>query len=122
MTLYRKEFGQKGEDLAVQYLQSNGYKVLERNFNSRIGEIDIVAKEGECLVFVEVKAKTGIGWGSPEEMVNKKKQRKIIRTAEYYIYKEELGEIPWRIDVVAVEKDLEGDIKRINLIKNAVER
>ncbi len=117
-----REIGQEVENLATEYLKDQGYKIIERNFQCSIGEIDIIAHEDNFFVFIEVKSKTGLGFGSPEEMVDKRKQYKIIRTAEYYLNKKKEENVFWRIDVVAVEMDIKGKIERINLIKNAVER
>ena len=106
-----------GEDEATKKLLELGYEILQRNYKNKIGEIDIVAKDGNVWCFVEVKTKSGTGYGSPEEMVGKRKQRKIINTARFYLLEHKLKNINWRIDVVAV------DIKTadIRVIKNAVE-
>ncbi|OIP22637.1 YraN family protein [bacterium CG_4_10_14_0_2_um_filter_33_32] len=117
MTFQRKNLGKFGEDEAVQELQSFGYKVLERNYRNQIGEIDIIGKDGSTLCFIEVKTKSGIGFGSPEEMVNKRKQQKIIRIAQLYLLENKLKDIDWRIDVVAVDNSND----EIRIIKNAVE-
>ncbi len=121
MIYYKKRIGEEGEEIAANYLEKQGYKILERNFRCKIGEIDIIARENNCLIFVEVKTKTGLGHGSPEEMVNRKKQEKIKRIAEFYLKEKDLeGEdLDWRIDVLAIE--FEGEkLKNIDLIKNAV--
>lgn len=116
MTFQRKTLGKFGEDQAEKELLKLGYEILERNYRNKIGEIDIIAKDNGVLCFVEVKAKTGSEFGLPEEMVNAKKQNKIIKTAEYYLIDKELSDIDWRIDVVAVEEE------EIRVLKNAVER
>jgi len=118
MTFERKNLGQQGEDEAEVELLRLGYEILERNYRNKIGEIDIVAKDEEYLCFVEVKTKSGSGYGSPEEMVGQRKQNKIMRTAEYYLLENELTDIDWRVDVVAVDYD-KGEIR---VIKNAVVR
>jgi len=96
-----KLIGDAGEDLACEYLQKNSYKIVARNYRTRFGEIDIIAKDSLCLVFVEVKMKSSARFGFPYEMVTPKKIEKIKRTAESYIadncYKGE-----WRIDVVSI--------------------
>lgn len=117
MTFERKNLGQLGEDLAEQKLIEIGYKIKERNYHNIIGEIDIVAYDKGILCFVEVKTKTGSSFGTPEEMVNNKKQRKIIKTAQLYLSENNLEDIDWRIDVVAVDKERE----EIRIIKSAVE-
>lgn len=120
MTKQRKKLGSEAENIAAGYLESQGLKILERNHRNKIGEIDLIAKDGDIFVIVEVKAKTGVGRGSPEEMVNFYKQRKLIKTAESYFMLNKTDNPDWRIDVVAVEYGLFGDYK-INWIKNAVE-
>lgn len=118
----RRLLGQEIEDLAAEYLKNQDYEIIDRNFQCKIGEIDIIARQDKKFVFVEVKSKTGSGFGSPEEMVTKRKQHKIIRCAEYYLKQKEQEDSSWRIDVIAVELGILGEIKRIDLIKNAVER
>lgn len=106
-----KQIGDAGEDLAVFELEKAGYKIIERNFRTRFGEIDIIALDEDVLVFVEVKAKSSSMFGSPAEMVTAKKQFKIKKTAESYVL--ESGYVgPWRIDVVAIQNS------RVEIIKN----
>ena len=116
MTFERKNLGQLGEDEAEQKLIELGYEIIVRNYRNKIGEIDIIANDDEVLCFVEVKTKSGSGYGSPEEMVNFRKQQKIIKTAQFYLLENELDDIDWRMDVVAVDKSL----NEIRVIKNAV--
>ncbi len=95
------KLGEKGEGLAVRFLQKKGYRIIRQNYKTRIGEIDIVANDGETLVFVEVKTRESIAYGHPFEAVNKYKRRKIARVALLYLKK--LKEIPpCRFDVVSV--------------------
>ena len=99
----KNNLGKFAEDFAVNFLQQKGYKIIERNFRSRFGEIDIVACEGSTLVFVEVKARWSKRFGSPEEAVTPNKLWKIKKTGEYFTsLHPELPERQ-RIDVVAVE-------------------
>lgn len=114
-----KKLGQTGEDIACGYLEVQGYNILERNYRSKIGEIDIVAQDSDTLVFIEVKTKSNDDFGLPQEMVNYRKQQKLIKVAYSYLKDKNLDDISWRIDVVAINKN--GDITEINLIKNAVE-
>lgn len=81
----RKEFGALAEGSASKLLISKGFKILERNFRCKLGELDIIAEKDGALFFVEVKAKKGIGFGSPLEAVTFKKQRQIVKVAKYYI-------------------------------------
>ncbi len=95
-------FGKKAEDFATDLLQKNGYKILERNFRSRFGEIDIIAQDRDTLVFVEVKARTSRRFGLPEEAVTPSKLWKIQKTAEYYSVTHPTLPKKLRIDVVAL--------------------
>jgi len=117
MTYQRKKMGQTGEDEAAAKLLELGYEIIQRNYKNKIGEIDIITKDGKVWCFVEVKTKSVIGYGSPEEMVDKRKQLKIIKTAEFYLLENKLKDINWRIDVVAVDIEMQ----EIRVIKNAVE-
>ena len=100
---YQGSWGRKAEDLAVKLLTDKGYKILDRNFRSTFGEIDVVAIDNGTLVFVEVKARSSNKYGLPEESVNYFKLNKIKKTAEYYLFLH--PELPekMRIDVVAIE-------------------
>jgi putative endonuclease len=121
MTKQRKKLGSRAERIAARYLAKRGLEIVEFNHRNRIGEIDLIAKDGDLFVIVEVKAKTGIGKGSPEEMVNFYKQRKLIKTAQAYFLEQEIEDPDWRIDVVAVEFDDLSQNYKINWLKSAVE-
>lgn len=95
--------GKSAEDFTVKFLEDKGYKVIDRNFHSRFGEIDIIAEENGTLVFVEVKARWSNKFGSPEEAVTPSKLRKITKTAEYYALINSKTTMKMRIDVVALE-------------------
>lgn len=97
--------GDKGERLAETFLRSKGMEVLERNFRRRFGEIDLVVRDGDAVVFVEVKYRSGTSFGLAQEMVSPKKRRKIVRTAAAYIQSRAL-DCPIRFDVVAVNGDI----------------
>lgn len=107
-----KEIGDGGEDLAVDYLVGQGYKIIKRNYRTRYGEIDIIALEGDNLSFIEVKKKSGEGFGSPGEMITPRKISKIRRTAESFINENNLSNLVWRIDAVLI------DGERVELIRN----
>ena len=77
--------GKIGEDAVEKYLKNNGYEILERNFHSRWGEIDIIAKKEKCIVFVEVKTRKSVKYGTPAEFVTGTKIKKIIKTAVLYL-------------------------------------
>ncbi|HON57938.1 MAG TPA: YraN family protein [Smithella sp.] len=91
-----------GEELAVSFLKKNGYKILEKNYRCPMGEVDIVARDHQSLVFVEVKTRKSDGFGYPEEAVNTKKQKKISRVALHYLQENNLTDELIRFDVVAV--------------------
>ncbi len=116
----RKRLGDAGEKLAVRFLKKRGYRVLERNYRCREGEVDIVARHKDCLVFVEVRTRTGSDFGTPEESVTPVKKDRLVTTALTYLQTH--GNLPadWRIDLVAVEMDAKGKPSRIELIENAV--
>lgn len=113
----RSRVGRKGEDLAFELLTKKGYKVLERNFKSPLGEIDIVAKEGKTLTFVEVKTRFSSEFGTAKGAVGYKKQRKLSQVAQDYLKRHSLSDQPARFDVVAI--DLEGGRETIELYRNA---
>lgn len=97
-----KQIGDGGEDEAVRYLKKKDFEILERNFRTRFGEIDIIAIDEDMLVFIEVKMKRSDQFGDPGEMITPKKLDKIKRTAEYYLQEKELYDIGWRIDAVLI--------------------
>lgn len=99
MKVFNREIGNLAEDFAATALSKKGYVIIKRNFATRFGEIDIIAKNKDVLVFVEVKAKTGTDFGLPEEMINKKKLEKVRRMAEVYTNGKNLA---CRIDVIAI--------------------
>lgn len=106
--------GTQFEQEAADYLQRNGYQLLEKNFRCRIGEIDLIARDGAYLCFIEVKYRSGISKGYPAEAINYRKIRKITRTAEFYLQLHKLPQnTPCRFDAVII---LENEI---TLIKNA---
>lgn len=117
----RKQLGAFGEREARDYLQKRGYEILESNFRCPIGEIDIVARDEDYLVFVEVRTRRGSQFGTPEESITPAKKGKLIELAQSYIQQHEGLSSSWRIDVVAIEVGRDGGISRIELIENAVD-
>ncbi len=116
----RQGLGQLGERLAAQRLLDCGYRILERNFRCRYGEIDLIAEDEHDLIFVEVKTRRGDGFGRPEEAVTVRKQHKIIQVASYYLDLHACSERSWRIDVVAVQLSLCGKLEEIRLYQHAL--
>jgi putative endonuclease len=112
-----QKFGMRGETLAVWYLEKNGYKILEQNYRNRMGEIDIIAREKKTLVFVEVKSRRSIRYGSPKWAVTPKKQRKISMVALYYLKATKQIDVKARFDVVAITSNR--DEPQIEIVKNA---
>lgn len=114
----RHEIGKLGEDLACKYLQDKGYKIIERNFEARQGEIDIIAKDKNELVFIEVKTRSNISYGKPAEAVNEIKQNHLIKTIEYYVYSRHLEDEFIRIDIIEIY--LLKNKYRVNHIKQVI--
>lgn len=108
-----RKTGSRYEDMAAAFLEQQGFEILERNYHDRGGEIDLVARDGAYLVFVEVKYRKNTRNGYPEEAVGPLKQRHIRHTAQYYLYRHALDEIPCRFDVVSILGE------EIRLIKDA---
>ncbi len=102
MSETRALLGRKGEDLAACYLHQQGYRLLVRNYRQRYGEIDIIAKDGACIAFVEVKTRQAGSPFLPTEAVSRKKQRQIARVAQAYLAANRLFGTPARFDVVSV--------------------
>jgi putative endonuclease len=115
----RRGLGRRGEELAAQHLAARGYHIVARNWRCEHGELDLVARDGECLAFVEVRARRGRALGTPEESITPAKQARLIDLAEAYVSDSDWrGQ--WRIDVVAVEMDGRGRLLRIDHYENAV--
>jgi putative endonuclease len=104
MTLRRQNLGKLGEDLACSELEGRGYAILDRRYRTRHGEIDIVARDGETMVFVEVRARVTEEFGTAAESVTRAKQRRLGRMAAEYLARQGLADIPCRFDVVAIDK------------------
>ena len=116
----RKDTGTLGEKLAKDFLKKRGYRIWETNYRCREGEIDIVAKHKDSLVFIEVRTKRSLEFGSPEESITPTKMRRLRATAAYYQQTHDNLPPLRRIDMVAVELDQKGKPSRIELIENAV--
>lgn len=99
------KLGQEAEQIACQHLQSNGLKLLERNYSCKCGEIDLIMKDQDFIVFIEVKYRKNNDYGYGSEFVNRHKQLKISKTALYYLQARKLYEIsPCRFDVISISK------------------
>ncbi len=113
-----KPLGIEGEDLAVKFLSGKGYKIIARNYKTPIGEIDIIAKDGDTLVFVEVKTRADSSFGYPYEAVNYWKKEKLKKSALLYL-KKLRKELPSRFDVISIY--MNNGRKEIEHIKDAFE-
>ena len=113
----RKAFGKAGEDLAVRYLKKKGYKVLEQNYTCPVGEIDIIARHKKTIVFVEVKTRRSLYYGSAKLAITPHKQRKISMAALYYLKSNQQMDQDARFDVVTVQTT--SGSQEIDLIQNA---
>ena len=118
----RQEVGKLGEKAARKFLKKRGYRIRETGFRCPHGEIDIVAQRKDYLVFVEVRTKSSLDFGTPEESITQAKKKKLIASALTYINTHQKLPSSWRIDVVALELDEKGKTKRIELIENAIEQ
>ena len=118
MTEKRLKLGREGEDAAEAYLKKKGYRIIEKNFRCKLGEIDIIAEQGGVVVFIEVKARAGHQYGHPFNAVTPSKQRKIIQVAQSFLAKHRLLEKPTRFDVVGLTADPESAFK-VELLENA---
>lgn len=116
----RRETGILGESLARNYLEKRGYCVLENNYRCHEGEIDIVARHQDYLVFVEVRTKKSLKFGSPEESITQAKMKRLKACALYYQQTHYNLPESWRIDVVVIELNNKGKLSRIDLIENAI--
>ncbi len=115
------KFGEFSEDMACDYIAARGFEIIERNFRTRYGEIDIIASDiaNNSTVFIEVKARRGFNFGLPEESLTQKKIMKIIKTAFYYLNSRNHSTENIRFDVITIKKDKNNYV--INHIKNAFE-
>jgi putative endonuclease len=115
----QQQFGRKSEALAARHLKKNGYRILEQNYRTPAGEIDIIAQEGHSLVFVEVKARRTAAYGSPKRSVTPLKQKKISMAALHYLKTRKEAPLRARFDVVAITAT--GQTEQIEIVKNAFE-
>lgn len=112
--------GKKGEALASRYLKTQGYKIIEKNYRTKRGELDIICRDKDCIVFVEVRTYTNREFGLPEYSITRDKQARISKVALFYIKQHALQDAACRFDVVCIENK-DGHRPDIRLIKNAFE-
>ena len=117
----RKTTGAAGERIASGFLKKLGYRILESNFRTPFGEIDIVARLGRVIVFVEVKSRITSSFGPPYLSVTKSKERHIVKNALFYLKRLKILNVDWRIDIISIKLDFEHRLESVELIENAVE-
>jgi len=115
----RISLGKKAEEAAALYLRNHGYKIIERNFRCSFGEMDIIAEDGDVLVFVEVRSRSSSAYGLPQETVAWVKQQKLRRLAGFYLKKNKAGERKCRFDVIGILFDQKTEIETLDLIQDA---
>ena len=117
---FRREIGQWGENLACEYLKKNNYKIIDRNFLCKKGEIDIIVKDinKKELVFIEVKTRSNFKYGNPADSVDKNKQQHMKLAIKYYLYKNHIKNLAIRIDIIEIYLQKEG--AKINHIKQVL--
>ena len=115
----RQALGRLGEDLAAVYLEERGYCILERNVRTRHGEIDLIAEKAGVRVFVEVKLRSGVGYGLPEEAVTAQKRKHILDAIAAY-WQAKAEEIEWRVDVLAILRTPGSDEVQVEHFENAL--
>jgi putative endonuclease len=118
VSLLTKLLGKEGEDRAALFLVKKGYRILERNYSTKSGEIDLIALHDGYVVFVEVKTRTNAAYGAPELAVTPRKQLRMVKAALGYIKYKKLHQVPCRFDVVAITSGRE---QGVELIQNAFE-
>ena len=118
----RQQVGKLGEEAARKFLKKRGYRIRETGFRCRHGEIDIITQKKDCLVFVEVRTKSNLEFGTPEESITQVKKERLIASALTYTTTHENLPPLWRIDVIAIELNDKGKVERIEHIENAIEQ
>lgn len=116
-----RELGQQGEAIAVRHLEGKGYRIRDRNWHAAHGELDLVAQDGDTIVIVEVKTRSGGAYGRPEDALTQTKRRRLLRTAWAYLEQNGLLDADWRVDVIAIETSRGGAIGRVDHYENVVE-
>ena len=115
----RSVTGRVGEDVAAVHLTRSGHRIVERNYRCAHGEIDLVAEEGAELAFVEVRTRSSLAFGSPEESVTWRKRQRMTRCALAYLAERQVKDRTWRIDVIAVQLE-RGRVTRVEHYRHAV--
>lgn len=119
MNSFNKDIGNYGEELALTYLEDKGYKIISRNFRNKYGEIDLICKFKDLLIFIEVKSRFSSLYGSPQEAVTYFKQKQILKLCKLYIMKNKLYNLNCRFDVIEIHFNINHDLYSINHIIDA---
>ena len=122
MPTSRTRLGELGERLARQHLIDRGCRILDVNYRSQWGEVDIIAQLDDAILFVEVKTRRSAAFGIPEEAITPAKAERLIATAETYLDEQDLADSHWRIDLISVELDRMGRVLPLRHLENALER
>jgi putative endonuclease len=122
MPTSRTNLGTRGEELAQRFLREKGYLILETNYRCSWGEIDIVAHDGNELVFVEVRTRRSTRYGTPEESLTAAKARHLVAAAEEYLQQRGDNSLGWRIDLISVRLGQDYRVERIDHLKSVVEQ
>lgn len=118
---FRLSLGERGETAACGFLKTRGYEILEKNYKCKLGEIDVIARRQGRLAFVEIKTRTSVQFGTPQEAVDLRKQEKIFKIAQWYLKEKKMPKSPIAFDVVAILWR-EGQAPEIRLIADAFEK
>ena len=121
MSTNRVELGRLGEKLAGRFLRDQGYQILTTNYRCPQGEVDIVAKDGEEVVFVEVRTRRSQGFGTPQESLTRPKMRRLVATCQDYLQGYGGADTNWRIDLVSVRLDQGNRVEDIDHLRHAVQ-
>ena len=117
----RTRLGSWGEALAGRFLQDKGYQILDTNYRTSHGEVDIVARDGEELVFVEVRTRRRGSFGAPEESLSKAKVQRLVNTCEAYLQNAPEAGAAWRVDLVCVYLDAAGKLEGVQHLPHAIQ-
>lgn len=115
------QYGSIGEEAARNFLKKKGLKFLTANFSTKRGEIDLIFRDGNCLVFVEVKTRSNESWSRPERAVNARKSKALMRVAQDYLRLLKTTDVPWRFDIVEVLLEA-GAVREVRHLENTVLR
>ena len=121
MPTARSRLGALGDGVAGDYLEAKGYEIVATNYRCQWGEVDIIARDGDCLAFVEVRTRRSQEFGAPEESLSSRKREKLVATVDTYIQGCSTPPEEWRIDLVGVHVDGRGAVVRVQHIQDAIE-